>query len=170
MKFTNWLIDNHIFEWINCGSQIIIAIAAAIALYLTCRQFSGKAKVKLKAKTEFRISERKNHTFYVEIILHIVNLGMAPVYISESGIQLWDEKKEKWPMCISLEPIVIKPGDIAHISGEYDCEMMDDHATLQDEVSVYAKCQLDRCWFEKARISYADLKHDCDKVRRNLPH
>lgn len=165
----NWLMNEQGIALITCICQIIVTGSAIVAIIITLKQVSGKTKVKLRATTEFRINERVNHAFYVELVLHIVNLGMAPVYISESGVQLWDGKNQKWSMRISMYPIVIKPGDIAHISGEYDCEMMDDHAALHNKVSVYAKCQLDRYWFEKAKVPYAEFKYESEKVSRNLP-
>jgi hypothetical protein len=166
----DWLINDHGLDLINCVCQIIMALAAVIAICITVKQVSGKSKVHLRATTEFRINERHNHTFYVELILNVVNLGMAPVYMSEVGIQLWDGRREKWKMRISTDPIVIMPGDIAKISGEYDTEMMDDHATLRNKVCVYVKCQLDRFWFEKVKTPYAEFKHESEKVSRNLPN
>jgi hypothetical protein len=154
---------------INCLCQFWVACTATVALVLTYRQFSGKAKARLKAKIRFFIGEKQNNEFFVAIRISVVNLGMAPVYISETGIQLWDGNRKKWSMCTSLDPIVIKPGNIVHVSGEYDFEMMEDHATLHDRVSVYAKCQLDRCWIDKERVSYAEFNHEYEKVKRSLP-
>lgn len=162
------LINEHWIDLINCACQIIVAVAAVVAIIITLQQVSGKSKVKLKATTKFQINERHDHTFCVELVLYIVNLGMAPVYISESGIQLWDNRKEKWQMIVSKDPIIIKPGDIAEISCEYNSELVDDHAALRDTVSVYAKCQLDRCWFDKSRIPYGEFKHESEKVSRSL--
>lgn len=169
MDILKLINDYYVLDLINCLCQIAVACAAVIALFLTCRQFSGRAKARLKAKTRFVIGEKQNREFFVAVQISIVNLGMAPVYISEAGIQLWDGNRKKWSMCTSLDPIVIKPGNIVHVSGEYDFEMMEDHATLHDKVSVYAKCQLDRCWIDKQRVSYADFNHEYEKVKRSLP-
>ena len=87
MGILKWIKDN--YDLINSICQIVVAFAAVAALFLTCRQFSGRAKARLKAKTRFVIGEKQNREFFVAIRISIVNLGMAPVYISETGIQLW---------------------------------------------------------------------------------
>lgn len=161
-------IMKDIIPLINCMCQIVVASTAVIALILTYRQFSGKAKVKLKAKTTFFIDENGNGEFVVAIRISIVNLGMAPAYISETGIQ-GSYGKRKWSYCTSIDPIVIKPGNIVHISGFFDYDTVEDRARLNDKVSVYAKCQLDKYWHDKEKIRYDEFKRSFENVQKSLP-
>lgn len=162
------LNDANILNIINCVFQGIIAVSAVVAIWITIGQISGKAKIKLKMKTEFRLNETEGGEFIVELVIHMVNLGMAPVYISSSGIELWRHRKCKYKMRISNESFVLKSGESKTVCGKYFSEMIDDVSLLSDSVKTYATCQMDKIVYEKKECSYDEFKHKWESADRKI--
>lgn len=157
-----------VLDILNCIFQGIIAIAAVVAIWITLKQISSRANVNLKMKTEFRLNETKEGDFFVELVIHMVNLGIAPIYISSSGVQLWEHRKPKFKMRISDESFVLESGASKSVSGQYISEMMDDKASLSDKVRIYVVCQMDKIFYEKKECSYAEFQHECEKIRKRV--
>lgn len=165
---TEWLVDVGIINILNCFFQGVIATAAVVAIWITIKQISGKASIHLKMKTEFRLNEATGGNIMVELVIHMVNLGMAPVYISSSGIQLWKRNKPKLKMRISDESFVLKSGEMQTVSGQYMSEMMDDRASLHDKVRIYAECQMDKVFYDRKKCPYDEFKHEFEKIRNRI--
>lgn len=78
--------------------QIFIALFALIAICITISQISSKANAKLGMSLKFGLDAVK---FGEEIkvvpgfSIHIANLGMAPIYVSECGIEFFQGKTSK---------------------------------------------------------------------------
>jgi hypothetical protein len=161
-------MDACVIEIINCFFQGIIAIAAVVAIWIAVKQISGRAKANLKMKTEFRLNETTSGEFYVELVIHMVNLSMAPVYISALGIQLWEKGKSKYTMRISNTPFVLLSGESKTVSGQYISEMIDDKASLHDNIKIYAICQMDKVYYEKRTITYDEFKHESEKISKRV--
>lgn len=157
-----------VLDILNCLFQGVIAIAAVVAIWITVKQISGRANVNLKMKTEFRLNETREGEFFVELVIHMVNLGMAPVYISSSGVQLWEHRKPKFKMRLSDDSFVLKSGESRSVCGQYKSEMLDDKASLHDKVRIYAVCQMDKVFYEKKSCSYDEFQHECEKIRKRV--
>lgn len=153
---------------LNCFFQGIAAVATVVGIWIAVKQISGKAKANLKMKTEFKLNETTLEGDYVELVIHLVNLSMAPVYISELGIQLWEKRKLKYTMRIFNIPFVLASGQSKAVSGQYISEMIDDRASLHDEVKIYAICQMDKIYYEKKTIAYDEFKHESEKISKRL--
>lgn len=162
------LFASNVLAVLNCIFQGIIAVAAVIAIRITIRQISGRANVNMKMNTEFRLNEVKDEGFIVELAIHMVNLGMATVYVSECGICLWAHRKPKFRMRISDDSFVLKSGQSRTVCGEYNGEMLDDMASLRDKVRIYAICQMDKVYYDKKKHFYNDFKHKYEKVARRV--
>lgn len=161
-------MNTNVFEILNCVFQGIIAIAAVAGIWIAVKQISGRAKANLKMKTEFRLNETTQGGFYVELVIHMVNLSMAPVYISASGIQLWDKRKSKYIMRVSDIPFVLPSGESKTVSGQYISEMIDDKASLHDKIKIYAICQMDKVFYEKKTITYDEFRHESEKISKRV--
>lgn len=164
----DWLMDVGIINLLNCIFQGIIATAAVVAIWITIKQISGKASIHLKMKTEFRLNEATGGNLTVELVIHMVNLGMAPVYVSSSGIQLWKRNKQKLKMRISNETFVLQSGEMRTVSGQYMSEMMDDRASLHDKIRIYAECQMDKVFYDRKKYPYDEFQHEFEKIRKRI--
>lgn len=164
----DWLMDVGIINLLNCIFQGIIATAAVVAIWITIKQISGKASIHLKMKTEFRLNEATGGNLTVELVIHMVNLGMAPVYVSSSGIQLWKRNKQKLKMRISNETFVLQSGEMRTVSGQYMSEMMDDRASLHDKIRIYAECQMDKVFYDRKKYPYDEFQHEFEKKRKRI--
>lgn len=161
-------MDTKVVEIINCVFQGIIAIAAVDGLWIAVKQISGRAKANLKMKTEFRLSETTQDGSYVELVIHMVNLSMAPVYISTAGIQVWGKKKVKYTMRVSETPFVLLSGESKTVAGQYISEMIDDKSSLYDKIKIYAICQMDKVFYAKKTITYNEFKHESEKILKRV--
>lgn len=162
----DWLLNKNGLDIINCIFQGIIAGAAVFAICITIKQVSGRAKVNLKIRPEFRLNKMKEEPFFVELGLRIVNLGMAPIFVSSCGIQLWEYRKEKRTIRISDKSFVLQPGTSTIVYGEYDFDMINDIASLHDKVHIYAVCQMDKIYYDKKKYSYGEFKFECEKINK----
>lgn len=164
----DWLLNGKGLDIFNCIFQGIIAVAAVIAICITINQVGGKTKVELKIRPEFRLNQTNEGIFFVELGLHIVNLGMAPIFVSSCGVQLWERRKEKCTIRISDESFVLKSGVSTIVYGEYNYDKINDIASLNDKVRIYAVCQMDKTYYEKKKYSYEELKHECEKKSKRV--
>lgn len=157
-----------VLDILNCLFQGVMAIVAVIAIRVTIKQIGGRANVKLKMKTEFELILTDEGTAYVELVIHMVNLSMAPVYISSSGVQLWKYRKRKFDMRISDESFVLESGASRSVRGQFNSLRLDDIASLHDKVRIYAVCQIDKMVYEKKSWSYDEFKHECEKKSKRV--
>lgn len=156
-------LGNDIWQLINCVVQAVVAILAWIAIILTLRQVSSTTKVKFKMYTKFQIG-MKDGKEAVEIVLHIVNLGMAPIFIEGWGVQLWNYGKKKKTITISEEIFELKPGKPYSLSSYYPYNKVNDAASLHDKVCIYIKYRLGEIYYGKKEL-YDDLNFEYKKVR-----
>lgn len=168
IKKIDWIFTGNGLEVLNCFFQFVIAGAAVVAIWITIKQISGRAKPNLKMKTEFRLSEARSGQFIVELVIHMVNMGMAPVYVSSCGVQLWEHRKLKYKMKISDDSFVLKSGESRIVCGEYRGKSMNDKASLHDKVRIYAICQLDKVCYERKEWIYDEFKHEYEKINERV--
>lgn len=162
------LIDRELLNLLNCVFQGIIAFAAVVAIIITIKQISGKTSINLNMKKEFRISEIKEGQFVVELVIHMVNLGMAPVYISSTGVQLWIHNKPKFKMKIANDAFVLQSGHCKSVYGVYHSEMIDDKASLHDKIKIYAECQMNKVFYDRTVFSYDEFFHEYERMRKRI--
>lgn len=153
---------------LNCFFQCIIAVAAVVAIWITIKQISGKGSIHIKLKTKFDLKLNDDNRKEVVLVIHMVNLGMAPVYISSCGIELYKHKHKKYKMRVFDNPFVLKPGYSKMVSGYYLSGEMDDKASLRDKVRIYLICQMDKVYYEKKRYNYDEFKHEYEKVLKRI--
>jgi len=160
-----------LIDLLNCIFQGIIAVAAIIAIWITIKQIGGKTNVNLRMRHSFRLHQTSAGESYVELVIHIVNLSMAPVYIQASGVKLWRRKgKDQKIKCFPIyhDPFVLKSGETKTVCGKCDCEAINDCASLGDKIRIYSICQMDKYYYEKRSIKYADFKHESDKITKRV--
>lgn len=152
---------------LNCLFQGVIAVAAVVAIWITIKQISGKANIYIKLKAEFdlKLIDGKKD---VVLVIHMVNLGMAPVYISSCGIELYKHKHKKYKMRIYDNPFVLKSGYSEVVRGHYLGEEMDDEASLHDKVRIYLVCQMDKVYYGKKKYYYDEFKHQYQKILKKI--
>ena len=146
------------WDFVNCLIQAVIALFAWIAIIDTRKKVSSTTKIKLKMRTDFRITFVNNQNT-VEIIVYLVNLGMAPVYIEEWGVSLWKygliyRDKE----CMTEDVVELPPGKPVILTALYPNEIIGEKVHSGDKVRLYAKYWLDKIYYEKERIPYTDLE------------
>ena len=151
---------------LNCLFQGIVAVCAIVAIGVTKRQFSGKAKANLKMGIEFKFNEGPGGELVVELYIYIMNLGLGPVYISSCGIELWSGKKPKHQMRISGEPFVLKSGQCETVHARYRSDNINEDAQLRDRVKVYAIYQMDKIFYDKKDYAYDEFKHLYEKRKQ----
>ncbi len=94
----------------------------------------------------------------------MVNLSMAPLFVSSCGVQLWEDRKAKLTMPISVKPFVLRPGQSKTVTGKYFNELINDKALLHDRVRIYVVCQMDKVYYEKKDIFMMNLSMNLKKL------
>lgn len=161
-----WFLNEKYMDLFNCISQCIIAVAAVVAIIITIRQISSKTKINLKMHMNFVLNEKIGEKAFVELKIQMVNLSMAPLFVSSCGIQLWDNRKVKLTIPISEKPFVLRPGQSETVADEYLNELINDIALLHDRVRIYAESQMDKVYYEKKYIFYDEFKHEFEKCNK----
>ena len=154
---------------INCVCQCVIAIAAIIAIVVTILQISSKTRIKLKITYTFEsIKDASSDETYVEIRFHILNMSMAPVYISESWIQLWKNQNQHIECRITNadSALSLKPGESGTLGGKFFIQSISRSAKLRDQIRLYVVCQIDKKIYCKKSIEYAEFEHEYEKCRK----
>lgn len=149
--------------------QILIALFALIAICITINQISGKVNPKLGMSLQFglgmlKYSEKLEVTPGVCIL--IANLGMAPVFISECGVEFFQGKTFKTGLFVTNEPFVLQPGECVTKSMhhlEFLMPEFDDKVSLRDKVRIYAKDGAGRTFYKKTEFDYAGFKFEFEK-------
>ena len=162
------MMDIGVLDIINCIFQGVVAIAAVIGLWIAVRQISARAKVNLSMKAEFKFMAIARGESYIELHIHMTNLSMASVYVSASGIELWDKKKVKYTMRISEDSFELPSGGSKTVSGRYNSRVIDDKASLHDKIKIYAVYQGDKVFYGSKAIKYDQFKHESEKVARRV--
>ena len=83
------------WEAVSSICQVFMSIFAFIAICITIKQISSKSKAKLgmSFKVGLGVVEVNEETQIIPgFSMQIVNLGMAPVYITECGIEISKSK------------------------------------------------------------------------------
>lgn len=84
---------------INALCQIIIAVAAIVAIIITIKQIQSKKKsnISVSYSVALGLAERKNgdHEIIEGLNIRIRNLGIAPIYYSGCGIMFVKDRKPK---------------------------------------------------------------------------
>lgn len=155
------------WEFINCIIQAVISISAWITILLTRRQVSSTTRVKLKMYTDFR-ADIQDGEAVVEIALHIVNQGMAPVYIQGWGIELRGYRHKDYRLSISTDLFELEPGRPYVIAQHYPGGKIDDMASLHDRVRIYVQYQLNELYYSRKKCSYDEFRHEFEKVNHSI--
>ena len=163
----NWLWNENGWQIVNAIVQNVIAMSAWVTIILTKQQVSSTTKVKLKMYTEFQTSV-ENGKAVVEIVLHIINLGMASVYIEEWGIALQRYRGKNCNMSISKELFELEPGKPYEVSCYYPINTINDKASLRDKVRIYVRCRLGEIYYSKQKFPYYEFKHDYQKIMESV--
>lgn len=149
--------------------QIFIALFALIAICITLKQISSKSNARLDMSLNFGLGALR----YDDVIkvtpgfsIHIANLGMAPVYISECGIEFFQGKKSKTGLFLTDEPFMLQSGECAtksmhHLEGLIP--EFDDKVSLHDKVKIYAKCGTGKIYYKETEFDYAGFKFEFEK-------
>lgn len=149
--------------------QILIALFALTAICITINQISGKANAKLGMSLQFGLGLLKcNEEMKIApgFSIHIANLGMAPVYISQCGVEFFRGKTSKTGLFLTDEPFVLQPGEcvtksMSHL--EVLIPEFDDKVSLSDKVKIYAKDGTGRTFYKKTEFDYAGFKFEFEK-------
>lgn len=149
--------------------QIFIALFAFMAICITISQISGKANAKLGVFFKFGLGLEKSGA-EVKVVpgisIHIANLGMAPIYISECGIEFFQGKTSKTGFFLTEEPFVLQSGEnivksMSHL--EMLLPEFDDKVSLHDKVRIYVKSGTGKTIYKKTDFDYASFKFEFEK-------
>lgn len=166
------LWNQHGWDFINCLIQALIALLAWVAIINTRKKVSSTTRIKLKMRADFRITF-VNNLNTAEIVVYIVNLGMAPVYIEEWGISLWKyglfyRDSERISGNLSTEDLVeLPPGKPVILTALYPSEIIGEKAYSSDKVRLYAKYWLGKIYYEKQKIPYNDIERKYNLVKNS---
>ncbi len=162
------------FQWegwnaISSICQILIALFALIAICITVNQISGKSKAKLDMSIKFGLGikrEKNSERIFPGFCILISNLGMAPIYISECGVEFFHGRKSKKGFFLSDELFVLQPGEcITKSITNFDILIpeLDDRISLHDKAKLYIKDGTGKTFYKKTKLDYAEFKFEFEK-------
>lgn len=160
------------WEAVSSICQVFMSIFAFIAICITIKQISSKSKAKLgmSFKVGLGVVEVNEETQIIPgFSMQIVNLGMAPVYITECGIEISKSKNSNPGLYFSMTPFVLQPGEceiksMTHFRKGVDD--IEDKISLRDTVKMFVVDGAGKTYYKKTGYDYESLKFEFEKMEK----
>lgn len=166
---------NSFWKWegwtaVSSICQILIMLFAFIAIMITIKQISGKSNAKINASLKFGWGAYRcdgGLESVPGINISIANLGMAPVFISECGIEFLHSKTLKPGILVTGEPFVLQSGECVDKSMPYIQQILselDNEVSLHDKARIYVTCGTGKTYYSEIKFDYAGFKFEYEKI------